>query len=229
MEDTSQLIRQATTFADIAHSFDCKIKHIPLKRAFDIVFSTLALIIGFPIFVCIAIAIRLTSRGKIIYSHERLGRGGKPFRCYKFRTMRKDADARLKALLESNPDMRFEWEQKRKLTHDPRITFIGGFLRKTSLDELPQFWNVLKGDLSIVGPRPVVRAEIEKYYGTKASKILSVRPGLTGIWQVSGRNDTSYLTRVFMDERYVDNQNMMLDVKLVLKTIPAMMTSKGAY
>jgi len=213
----------------VGETFECTVRHIPLKRTFDIFFSLSALILGLPIFMTLAIAVRLTSRGKILYSHERIGRGGKPFRCYKFRTMHKDADHRLKVLLESDQAIREEWEQKRKLTNDPRITSIGGFLRKTSLDELPQFWNVLKGDLSIVGPRPVVKAEIEQFYGPKANKILSVRPGLTGIWQVTGRSDTSYITRVLMDEKYVDNRDMFLDCKLILKTIPAMILPKGAY
>jgi undecaprenyl-phosphate galactose phosphotransferase len=143
--------------------------------------------------------------------------------------MRKDADIRLKALLEQNPALRKEWEETRKLKNDPRTTSVGRFLRKTSLDELPQFWNVLIGDLSVVGPRPVVQAEITKYYGLKGSKILSVRPGLTCLWQVSGRNDTSYENRVRLDEEYIENQSMSMDVKLILKTIPAMIFTKGAY
>lgn len=210
-------------------ALDCKIRHIPVKRAFDIFFSLLVLIAGLPFFFLIALAIRLTSKGKIIYSHERVGRGGTPFRCYKFRTMRMDADVRLKALLENNPSLRQEWQEKRKLTDDPRVTIVGRFLRKTSLDELPQFWNVLKGDLSVVGPRPVVKAEITQYYGLKGSKILSIRPGLTCLWQVSGRNDTTYETRVKLDEEYVENQSLLLDLKLIAKTIPAMVFTKGAY
>ena len=227
MEESSHLLIQSPV--NFAASFECKIRHIPFKRAFDIFFSAAALLLGLPLFVLIAISIRMTSKGKVLYSHERIGRGGKTFRCLKFRTMHKDADQRLKLLLENHPELLKEWELKRKLSKDPRITAIGAFLRRTSIDELPQFWNVLKGDLSVVGPRPVVKAEMEKFYGLKASKILSVRPGLTGIWQVSGRSDTCYSTRVMMDEKYVENQNMLLDIKLVLKTIPAMMTTKGAY
>jgi undecaprenyl-phosphate galactose phosphotransferase len=183
-----------------------------------------------PIFLLIAFLIILTSPGKIIYSHERIGRGGKPFCCYKFRTMYIDADRRLKEILNSDPLLRKEWEQNYKLKNDPRITFFGAFLRKTSLDELPQFWNVLKGDLSVVGPRPVVKDEIEKFYHVKAYKILSIRPGLTGVWQVSGRSDiSSYEKRVEMDEYYVDNQSFLMDLKLICKTLPAMLASKGAY
>lgn len=206
-----------------------KVKHIPLKRAFDIIFSFFALSFGFPVFLVIALAIGLTSRGTIIYSHSRIGRGGVPFKCYKFRTMRKNADELLKNLLDKNPELRIEWEQNRKLRGDPRVTPVGAFLRKTSLDELPQFWNVLVGDLSIVGPRPVVQVEMERYYGSKSGKILSMRPGLTGLWQVNGRSDTGYVTRVALDEAYIDNQSMLLDIALILKTIPAMIDPKGAY
>lgn len=233
MKDSNTLIEAGIAAINpklsIQDALQCQIRHIPIKRAFDIVFSLCVLIFGLPLLFAIALAVRLTSRGKIIYAHERIGRGGISFKCYKFRTMRKDADRRLKALLESNPELRNEWETRRKLKNDPRITPIGAFLRKTSMDELPQFWNILKGDLSLVGPRPVVRAELDKHYRHKAAKILSVRPGLTGIWQVSGRSDTSYQTRVKLDEKYVDTQSMLLDVKLVLQTIPAILNSRGAY
>ena len=227
--DETNIISSLQQNLSLQEVLQCQIRHIPIKRAFDILFSLAVLILGLPIFFLIAIAIRLTSRGKIIYSHERIGRGGIPFKCYKFRTMRKDADKRLKSLLENNPILKHEWEALRKLKNDPRITYIGSFLRKTSLDEIPQFWNVLKGDLSIVGPRPVVKAELIKYYKSKASKILSIRPGLTGLWQVSGRSDTSYQTRISLDEQYIDNQSIAFDLKLIIKTLPAILNSKGAY
>jgi exopolysaccharide production protein ExoY len=211
-------------------SFEYQVRHIPIKRAFDILFSLLAFLIGLPIFLFIGLLIMCTSSGKIIYAHQRIGRGGKPFHCYKFRTMYSNADVRLKEILASNPLLKEEWEKTFKLKKDPRITFIGGFLRRTSLDELPQFWNVLKGDLSIVGPRPVVQEEVDKYLGAKAPKILSIRPGLTGPWQVSGRSDINcYKKRIELDEYYVDHQSFLLDLKLVAKTIPAMLFSKGAY
>lgn len=214
----------------LCETFDYKIKHIPLKRAFDILFSSIFLLIGSPAFLVISLLILASSPGKVIYSHERVGRGGKPFRCYKFRSMYADADKRLNEILSKNPLLKAEWEKKYKLTNDPRVTPIGSFLRKTSLDELPQFWNVLKGDLSIVGPRPVVKEEVEKYLGLKALKILSIRPGLTGIWQVSGRSDIPcYQTRIKLDEYYVDHQSFLLDIKLIAKTVPAMFSSKGAY
>jgi exopolysaccharide production protein ExoY len=208
---------------------EISIKHLPIKRTFDIVFSFVMLIALIPVFLLIALVIFFSSKGLPVYSHERISRGGKTFRCYKFRTMHVDADERLHELLKSNPELQKQWDHSRKLKNDPRITKVGNFLRRTSLDELPQFWNVLKGDLSVVGPRPVVRDEVVKYYGAKAHKILSVRPGLTGIWQTSGRSDTTYSKRILMDEHYVDNHSFLLDLKLVLKTIPSIFFSKGAY
>jgi exopolysaccharide production protein ExoY len=210
-------------------SFKCPIKHIPIKRIFDIVFSSLVLFLTFPLLFFITLTVRLTSKGKAIYSQERIGRGGKKFRCYKFRTMYANADFRLKELLKNDLVKKKEWQKNFKLKKDPRVTPFGRFLRKSSLDELPQFWNVLKGDLSVVGPRPVVHEEIAKHYGVKAAKILSIRPGITGIWQVSGRNDVCYKTRVKLDEKYVDDHSFLLDLKLVFKTIPAVIFSKGAY
>lgn len=222
-------MEEATEFA-LPAILECPIRHIPIKRAFDILFSMLCLILGAPLFLIIALMIYITSPGSVIYSHPRIGRGGKVFRCYKFRSMHLDAGDRLKEILESDPEMKKEWEQTYKLKKDPRVTVIGAFLRKTSLDELPQFWNVLIGDLSVVGPRPVVREEVEKYFGMKAYKILSIRPGLTGLWQVSGRSDINcYQKRIALDEYYVDNQSLALDIKLIGKTIPAMIQSKGAY
>lgn len=211
-------------------TLDYKIRHIPVKRGFDILFSIFALSIGAPLFLLIAALIFITSPGKVIYSHERIGRGGKPFSCFKFRSMYPNADQRLKDILLKHPELKEEWEKTYKLKNDPRVTPFGLFLRKTSLDELPQFWNVLKGDLSVVGPRPVVKEEVEKFYCMKAYKILSIRPGLTGPWQVSGRSDIdSYQRRIQLDEFYVDNQSLLLDLKLIGKTIPAMLSSKGAY
>jgi exopolysaccharide production protein ExoY len=205
------------------------VKHIPLKRFFDVIFSAVAVILFSPLFLIIAIAVRLSSPGKIIYAHERIGRGGKRFRCYKFRTMYSDADLRLSEILKNNPAMRQEWESFFKLKKDPRVTPLGSFLRRTSLDEFPQFFNVLKGDLSVVGPRPCVKNEVETRLGERALKILSIRPGLTGLWQTSGRSDTSFEERLILDEHYVDNRNLLLDIKLIAKTIPAMIWPRGAY
>jgi undecaprenyl-phosphate galactose phosphotransferase len=206
-----------------------KITHFPLKRAFDLCFSTAVMLLGFPVFAVIALAIAMTSRGPVIFSHERIGRGGQPFRCYKFRTMFVDAEERLERLLMEDPLHKAEWAAQRKLKNDPRVTRLGRFLRQTSLDELPQFWNVLLGDLSVVGPRAVVRDEVLQYMGHRARKILSIRPGLTGIWQVSGRSDTSYESRMQMDEYYVENRSFFGDLALVARTVPAMFSRKGAY
>lgn len=208
---------------------DKPIQHLPLKRAFDVVFSIFALLFTFPLFMTIAILIRLQSPGPIIYAHERIGRGGKSFKCFKFRSMYVDADIRLTELLKNDLSLKEEWEKSYKLKNDPRITPIGKFLRKSSLDELPQFLNVLKGDLSVVGPRPVVKAELQQHFKEKAQKILSVRPGITGLWQVSGRSNTTYEQRVALDVHYIENHNFLYDLYLVLKTIPALFLRKGAY
>ncbi len=225
MEVTASQRTEQIALPTIAHH---SLRHLPLKRSFDIFFSLMALLLGLPILALIALLIKLTSRGPAIYSQQRIGRGGVPFRCYKFRTMRPDAEETLRQLLASDPAAREEWLSKRKLTRDPRVTPIGSFLRKTCLDELPQFWNVLRGDLSIVGPRPVCADEITQFYGVKAYKILSVRPGVTGIWQTSDRRTVTYPERIAMDEEYVEKQSFPLDLLLILKTIPAMFRPRGA-
>jgi exopolysaccharide production protein ExoY len=198
------------------------------KRLFDILFSTLVLLLSLPLLLAIALIIRLTSKGPALYFQERIGRDGKPFHCWKLRTMYIDAEARLTTLL-LDEGLRKEWETSRKLKNDPRIAPFGRFLRSSSMDELPQFWNVLKGDLSVVGPRPVVKEELQFYYGTKASKILSIRPGITGLWQVFGRSNTSYKRRVLLDEKYVETFSFTLDLKLILFTIATIFSRKGAY
>lgn len=201
-----------------------------LKRGFDILFSFATILFFFPVFALIAFVISITSKGPAIYSHRRIGRNGKAFDCYKFRTMYFDAASRLQELLENDPSLQEEWQKTFKLKNDPRITPIGNFLRRTSLDELPQFFNVLKGDLSVVGPRPVVQEEIDRYFGEKSKIILSVRPGLTGLWQVSGRSDiTSYAERIRLDEEYVQSRSLWFDLCLIAKTIPVMIKSRGAY
>lgn len=220
---------QATGVLPLPQDFTCKIQHIPFKRAFDIVFSLLVLTVCSPLFLMIALLIRCSSKGKVIYFQERVGRGGNTFQCFKFRTMYPDAEMRLKEILANDASKRQEWESNYKLKDDPRIMPLGNFLRRTSLDELPQFWNVLKGDLSVVGPRPVVQEEIVKHFGPKANKVLSIRPGITGLWQVSGRSDTNYATRIALDEKYVDKRSFLLDLKIILLTIPSMIFAKGAY
>ena len=178
----------------------------------------------------IALIIKLTDRGNIFFKHERVGYKGKPFKVLKFRTMYPDAEKRLKKILEKDPKAKEEWEKTFKLKNDPRVTPIGKFLRKYSLDELPQFFNVLKGDMSIVGPRPVVREELQRYYKDKADIYKSVKPGVTGYWQVEGRSDVEdYAKRVNMDVWYVYNQSFWLDLKIIFKTIWVMLTGRGAY
>ncbi|NGX52343.1 MAG: UDP-glucose:undecaprenyl-phosphate glucose-1-phosphate transferase [Candidatus Anoxychlamydiales bacterium] len=213
------------------------IKHKPSKRIFDILFSLFVLIFFSPVYLIISIIISFTSEGPIFYISERIGRGGKTIRCIKFRTMYKKADSLLNKLLKQNDILRYEWETFQKLRNDPRITTLGRFLRKTSLDELPQFINVLKGDLSIVGPRPFAligkkknfQIEIKKYLGNKTEKILSMRPGITGIWQVSGRSEITIEERLKMEEKYIDKQSFFLDLYLILKTIPKIFFPKGAF
>jgi Undecaprenyl-phosphate galactose phosphotransferase WbaP len=198
------------------------------KRALDVVLSAAALLILMPAITLLWIAVRLTSRGPALYSHKRVGKGGVPFRAWKFRSMREDADSLLRHHLESDPLLRSEWERDHKLKNDPRVTAIGKFLRKTSLDELPQLWNVFSGDMTLVGPRPIVTAEIPRY-GDALSYYLSVRPGITGLWQISGRNNTTYAERVCFDERYVKNWSLTLDLYILLRTVKTVLFGEGAY
>lgn len=199
------------------------------KRFFDILFSLIILILAAPFFLLCMLIVKFSSPGPIFYAHPRIGCNGKRFGCFKFRTMYRDADAKLKPLLASDPALMNEWKTYFKLKVDPRITPIGKFLRKTSLDELPQFWNVLKGDMSIVGPRPLTEHEVTHYVKEKASKILSVRPGLTTLWITQGRNGLSLEERIAMEEFYVTNRTFWLDCKLIAKTIFHIIFPKGAY
>lgn len=208
---------------------DHPIRHIPLKRILDLSITLLLFLLLSPLFLIIYISIRCSSSGNPLFQHERVGRGGFVFPCYKFRTMYEDAEIRLKELLQNNPTLQEEWNKSHKLKNDPRITPLGKWLRITSLDELPQLWNVFRGDISLVGPRPVTKNELEAHYRAKSAKILSIRPGITGLWQVSGRNNTSYPYRIQLDEYYVDNQSLLLDFKILIRTIPALLSRKGAY
>lgn len=199
------------------------------KRAFDLSVATLGTIAISPFLLGIAIAIKVSSPGPAIYAHRRIGRNGAHFNCYKFRSMVSDSDKRLKEFLEANPEAAKEWEESHKLKHDPRVTKIGALLRKTSLDELPQLFNVIRGQMSLVGPRPIVDEEIIKY-DVFFSDYTLVRPGMTGLWQTSGRSDTSYSRRVRLDAWYVRNWNIWLDISLLVKTVRVVLSSRsGAY
>jgi len=199
-----------------------------MKRIFDIVATVCGGLLILPILAIVAVLIYLDSPGPIVFGHKRVGQGGKEFPCYKFRSMVPNAQEALEVYLKENPAAREEWERDFKLKDDPRVTRIGKFLRKTSLDELPQLWNVLVGDMSLVGPRPIVRDEIVKY-GDYINDFYLVPPGITGVWQVSGRSDTTYEERVLMDSWYVHNWSVWIDIVYLLKTVLAVVKSKGAY
>ena len=198
------------------------------KRALDMLGAGTLLLFCLPVFLVIAALVRLDG-GPAFYAHERVGRGGRLFGCLKFRSMVADADRRLAALLDRDPEARAEWEATRKLKADPRVTAIGRFLRASSLDELPQIINVLKGEMSLVGPRPVQAAELAVYYGSAAQHYMTVRPGITGPWQVSGRNDTSYAQRVALDVAYARQPSVLNDIRILLRTPMAVLARRGAY
>lgn len=200
------------------------------KRLFDVAFSLSVLILFFPVSLLLALLIGISSPGPIFYVQERVGKDYKSFSCLKFRTMVENADDMLIDIMSTSPQLREEFEDNFKIKQDPRITRIGKFLRLTSLDEFPQFWNVLKGDMSVVGPRPLVPEELHKY-GHHMDKVLTIRPGITGLWQVSGRNDIPYPLRVQMDVYYVNFRNFWLDLWLIVKTIGVIVFPKnnGAY
>lgn len=193
----------------------------------DKLIATSALILCAPAMAVIAFAIFVHDGRPILFSQTRIGRGGKSFQCLKFRTMVTDSQARLEHLLSTNEEAAIEWSRDQKLKNDPRITWIGRFLRKTSLDELPQLINVLRGEMSIVGPRPIVQDEIERY-GLNFESYASVSPGITGLWQVSGRNQVAYEDRVLIDVRYANNWSIRGDIVIMFKTIPAVLLGTGA-
>lgn len=197
-------------------------------RAVDVILSLAALLLLAPLLMAVAIAVKMTSEGPAIFRHRRIGRNGQEFYCFKFRTMVCDADKRLATLLRENAAARAEWERDHKLRNDPRITPIGMFLRKTSLDELPQIFNVLFGTMSWVGPRPIVAGEIIRY-GRRFNAYCMVRPGITGLWQISGRNDTSYRRRVAMDVLYVRTRTLRLYSLIIVRTVPAVLRQHGSY
>ena len=222
-----QTIQQTSTQA-IGLERDRKALFPIAKRALDILGAGVGLVLLAPFFLIVALMVRADG-GPAFFAHQRVGRGGKLFGCLKFRSMVIDSQARLEALLANDPAARAEWEATRKLKNDPRITRIGRFLRSTSLDELPQLINVLRGEMSLVGPRPVQEAEIDRYYGASAAHYMAVRPGITGLWQVSGRSETSYESRVALDVSYVARPSMLADLSILLRTPFAVLSRRGAH
>ena len=199
-----------------------------IKRILDITIALLLVLMAIPFAVLIALAIVLDSPGPVFFAHTRIGKANRTFRLWKFRTMVRDADAVLDQYLQANLDLQSEWTKHHKLKIDPRVTRVGGLLRRSSLDELPQLISVLRGDMSMVGPRPIVAEEVPKY-GTVFDLYLQVRPGLTGLWQCSGRTDTSYRARTALDLKYLRERTLWLDLKVLLKTIRVVVLGHGAY
>jgi len=205
-------------------TFNYKNAYGVIKRSLDVTLSVIALIILSPIFLIIAAIIKLDSKGPVFFIHKRIGKDGKEIGIYKFRSMVQNAED---MIAEFTEEQKKEFRENYKLQDDPRVTKIGKILRKTSLDELPQILNILKGDLSIIGPRPVIKRELEKYENNK-EKFLSVKPGLTGFWAANGRSDTTYSERVQMELYYIDHMSLKMDIKIFFKTIISVIKKEGA-
>ena len=201
-----------------------------IKSFFDLLFSLLFIITFLPLFLVISFLIKLSSRGPIFFIQKRIGKNNIPFKCIKFRTMHPEAKDILENLLLKDAQLKKEFEETHKIKNDPRITTIGKFLRKTSLDELPQFINVLRGEMSIIGPRPVVKEEKDKY-GKNFKRVFSIKPGITGLWQVSGRNNLTYKRRVMLDLNYVEDYNLLMDLRILIRTFGVILfpLDRGAY
>ena len=200
-----------------------------VKTAFDYILTLVGAVFISPLLVYIAYRIKKEDPGPVFFAHTRIGKDGKPFPCYKFRSMVVNSQEMLQKYLAENPAAREEWERDFKLKDDPRVTPIGKFLRSTSLDELPQIFNVLRGEMSLVGPRPVIQEELDKYYGETAKLYCTVKPGITGLWQVSGRSDIGYDERVALDAKYIKYRSMWGDIVILWKTIGVVLMKKGAY
>ena len=197
-------------------------------RACDIAVALLVLVAILPMLLLIALLIKSTSRGPVIFCHSRIGLGGRVFPCFKFRSMAQHGDADFSAMLDGNPVHGAEWSSHRKIRRDPRVTPIGALLRKTSLDELPQFINVLRGEMSLVGPRPIVAAETHRY-GRYFRHYCSVRPGITGMWQINGRSNVTYTRRVALDVLYIRNRSLRLNLHILGRTLPCVIQAEGTY
>jgi exopolysaccharide production protein ExoY len=223
----SEAVEETSRTTPVAHPFAPTHGAATGKRLVDVLGAIVLGLVFSPLILTILFLMR-KGDGTVIYRHRRVGRGGQMFSCLKFRTMVPNADQVLRDLLESDSDLRAEWIRDHKLRHDPRVTRLGRFLRRTSLDELPQLLNVLRGEMSLVGPRPVVREELLRY-GRNVGTYLAAKPGITGLWQVTGRNDTDYRRRVVLDTYYVRNQNLLLDLYILAKTTGVVLGGNGAY
>lgn len=221
MESVKSINKSASS---IGHTTEQKPVYDFFKRIFDIICSSVALIILSPVFLILAAAIKITDKGPVFFTHRRVGKDGKPINIYKFRSMVTNAEDLIKQF---TPEQKAEYERNFKLENDPRVTKVGKFMRRTSLDELPQLFNILKGDISIVGPRPVMEVETE-IYGNYRDMLLSVKPGLTGFWAANGRSCTTYTRRRAMEICYIKNRSVCFDLKIILKTITSVFKGEGA-
>ena len=199
-----------------------------IKYCLDFILAIILFVLLFPINLIIILILKIFTKGSVFFKHKRIGENGKEFILYKFRTMKESRDKILNEYFIKYPEAKLEWKNNHKLRNDPRITKVGYFLRDFSLDEIPQILNIIKGDMSFVGPRPIVSKEIEKY-GIHFNNYKRCKPGLTGLWQVSGRNDTTYKERIDFDMYYINHKSFLLDMKILLKTIPVVLSRKGAY
>ena len=201
-----------------------------IKTSFDLIFASIFIVLSLPFFLFFALLIKFSSRGPIFFLQERIGKNNRTFKCIKFRTMHPEAEDMLENLIKNDESLMKEFKDIHKLKNDPRITKIGKFLRKTSLDEIPQFFNVLRMEMSVVGPRPIVKEEIDKY-GDSIKKVLTIRPGITGLWQISGRNNLTYKRRVLLDCNYVKNKNFLIDLRIIIRTFGVIFfpNDRGAY
>lgn len=211
------------------------VQHVPLARfdfaiirGLDVCLAVCGILFLLPLMIVLMGVTRFCDPGPVFFGHLRIGRNGRTFHCLKFRTMVVDAEERLTNLLKSDPGARAEWERDRKLTKDPRITGIGRFMRKTSLDELPQLWNVVRGEMSLIGPRPIVEAEVPRY-GRYIVDYMSTRPGISGLWQISGRNNVSYRRRVALDVAFARSRSLKLYLRILVLTLPAVLLQRGSY
>jgi len=219
-------VTEAADYVDLVHR-TTPLGGVP-KRVFDIAVASLMLVCLAPLMMMVVAIIWTTDRGSIIFGHSRIGFGGRSFKCLKFRTMVPNSADVLRELLETDPGAAREWAETQKLREDPRITAVGGVLRKLSVDELPQLFNVIKGEMSLVGPRPIVRAEVERY-GSMFRSYVAARPGITGLWQVSGRSDSSYDQRVAFDAQYEQSWSLWRDLEIMVRTAFVVVLRKGSY